>query len=545
MARPQNAKSPTLPPSPQPAPPTLAERVTRRAPLLALLLVILATARILSTYVVFHSTSDEPAHIACGMEWLDRGIYQYEHQHPPLTRILAALGPFLDGSRSTGQKEMTYEGAAILFGSRQYDRKLALARAGNLLPFWLACFFVYLWGVKLWGRLGAVTAVFLFTMLPTVLAHAGLATTDIGLTAFFAAAGYTLIRLLEEPSLRAALIFGLFLGLMVLSKFSALAFFPSAVLCASAWWMWRERRLPQGATLRLAWLACSALVALAVIWAGYHFSFGSTTWFAFRVPFPELFSGIDQVREHNRAGHLSYLLGEQRMDGWWLFFPVLLAVKTPLAVLALAGLGACVVRGKYAWLVLSAIAGILAVAIPANINIGLRHILPLFPFLALLAAGGVLWLLERPATAVRNQWVLAGLLLWTGVSSLAAHPDYLAYFNALAGSNPERIVVDSDLDWGQDLKRLGLRLKELGAPSVAFTPTVITSFATFGFPPVVPNQPDAPEPGWNAVQLSQWKLYRFGLQRQQPKFQVWTERARPVERVGESILLYYVSPAAR
>ena len=69
---------------------------------------------------------------------------------------------------------------------------------------------------------------------------------------------------------------------------------------------------------------------------------------------------------------------------------------------------------------------------------------------------------------------------------LAAHPDYLPYFNALAGSNPERIVVDSDLDWGQDLKRLGRRLKELGAPSVAFTPTIYTSFATLGFPPWYP-----------------------------------------------------------
>ena len=75
---------------------------------------------------------------------------------------------------------MTLEGISMLFGSRQYDRKLALARAGNLLPFWLACFVVYLWGVKLWGRLGAVMAVLLFTMLPTVLAHAGRATTDMG-----------------------------------------------------------------------------------------------------------------------------------------------------------------------------------------------------------------------------------------------------------------------------------------------------------------------------------------------------------------------------
>ena len=124
-------------------------------------------------------------------------------------------------------------------------------------------------------------------------------------------------------------------------------------------------------------------------------------------------------------------------------------------------------------------------------------------------------------------------------TSLLAHPDYLPYFNFLAGSKPENIVVDSDLDWGQDILRLGQRLKELGAPSVAFTPTIYTSLASHGFPPTVPNQPDSPEPGWNAVQVSQWKLYRFGLQMHQPKFKVWADQAVPNERVGSSILLYY------
>src|SRR5213593_2545210 len=118
----------------------------RRAVVLAAALILLGSIRIVSTYTVFSHTSDEPAHIACGMEWLDQHVYRYENQHPPLTRIMAALGPYLDGARSTGQKEMFSEGNAILYDATgsQYDRRLALSRAGNLPFFWLACCMVFL-----------------------------------------------------------------------------------------------------------------------------------------------------------------------------------------------------------------------------------------------------------------------------------------------------------------------------------------------------------------------------------------------------------------
>src|SRR5882672_8936316 len=120
----------------------------RYAVVLTAALILLASIRIVSTYTVFSHTSDEPAHIACGMEWLDQHVYRYENQHPPLTRIMAALGPYLDGARSTGQKEMFTEGNAILYGATgsQYDRRLAFSRAGNLPFFWLACGMVFLWG---------------------------------------------------------------------------------------------------------------------------------------------------------------------------------------------------------------------------------------------------------------------------------------------------------------------------------------------------------------------------------------------------------------
>jgi hypothetical protein len=111
-----------------------------------------------------------------------------------------------------------------------------------------------------------------------------------------------------------------------------------------------------------------------------------------------------------------------------------------------------------------------------------------------------------------------------------------------AGSEPERIVVDSDLDWGQDIKRLGQRQRELHAPAVAFSPEIMVNLATFGFPPYQSTSVDAPYPGWNAVQMTGWKLYRMGLRMHEPNTKPWPDFVTPVERVGGSILLYYSTP---
>jgi hypothetical protein len=273
--------------------------------------------------------------------------------------------------------------------------------------------------------------------------------------------------------------------------------------------------------------------------------------FSFPVPFPELFSGIDQVRRHNAQGHLSYFLGENRTFGWVAFFPVLLTVKLPVAILLFVAAALMWKRKREVgwplelmWVVPVAIP---AVAIPANIDIGLRHLLPAFPFLVVLAAAGILSLAERAKTGTWARVTLAVLVGWLTVSSLAAHPDYLAYFNLFAGDHPESIVVDSDLDWGQDIKKLGLRLQQLQAPSVAFTSITYTSFAALGFPPVTPNQIEGPAPGWNAVSLTEWKLYRFGLQMpgsQRADIHTWVDDSKPVEQVGKSILLFYFAQSA-
>jgi hypothetical protein len=532
--------------------PSLAARslafLERRSLAISLALVLLASIRIVTTYTVFNRTLDEPAHIACGMEWLDKGVYRWEPQHPPLARVAAALGPYLLGVRSQGTVKrslfsMTYEGIAILDRDQHYDLTLALARLGILPFFWIACLVVYGWGKRYFGAAVGALGVFLFSFLPPVLAHAGLATTDMALTAFLGAAFLSGLVWTEQPTRAHATWFGASTGLAVLSKFSCLVFLPASVAVALAWYVFSERPkmawLARAVRERLPSFGLAVLIACLLIWAGYRFSVGGG------LPAPELYSGIRTVMEHNTEGHPGYLLGERSTTGWWYFFEVALAVKTPLAFLILLGFGVAPAlrrqqRYRRPWLPLAFAGGILLVGVFSRINIGLRHVLPVYIGFAVLTAVAVVRLLELTET---RKWVRIGLALlvvWLAASSLSSHPDYLAYFNELGGSEPEKILVDSDLDWGQDLKRLAGRLHEVGAREVAFLPLTLGDIEhEMGLPAIQGMDVQRPSRGWNAVGVTCWKELRLGLGDKHPEAALWPDRVAPTERVGRSILLYY------
>jgi hypothetical protein len=200
----------------------------RHSTKIAIALVFLATLRIVATYEVFSHTNDEPAHIACGMEWLDKGVYRYDVQHPPLARVAAAIGPHLLGRRShgsVGKLGILHEGLAILYQDLRYDEVLATARFGVLPFFWVASFVVYVWARRDFGGRAAVIALFFFTFLPPVLAHAGLATTDMAVTTWLGAAFLAGRVWLEQPTPATAALLGACGALAVVSKFSSLAFF--------------------------------------------------------------------------------------------------------------------------------------------------------------------------------------------------------------------------------------------------------------------------------------------------------------------------------
>jgi len=516
--------------------------------LLAGAAILIATFRIVITYPVFNHTIDEPAHIACGMEWLAQGTYGLEPQHPPLARIFSALGPFLAGERSRGRRSIYQEGAAILYQSGKYERNLTLARLGTLPFFWLACAVVYMAAARWYGKAQAALAVILFTLLPPILAHASLATTDMALTATLGLALFALVAWAEHPTPGMGLgaIMGFCCALTFLSKFSSLAFLPACVGLMLAWMVISQRGLAPLGRLLTARHALSFLVAVLVcvitVWAGYRFHVRDG------LPAPELFAGIRQASGHQAAGHPSYLLGARSTSGFWLFYPVALGVKTPLGFLGLLAGGIALAwqrRKNLAWsLPLACIAGILAVGLYSRINIGTRHVLPIYFFFALLAAVCAWEWLGRASERSGWGWTVVVFAGWLAVSGAWNHPDYLAYFNELAGDEPERILADSDLDWGQDMLRLSARLRELGAPSVAFNPLIIAYLRDYhGFPPIEGNDPASPSPGWNAVSITVWKVARMGLMERRKELQLWPDLVKPKERVGRGVLLYYFEPA--
>jgi len=518
----------------------MAKRV---APILALGLVVIATVRIAATYRVFSFTIDEPGHFACGLEYLSKHVYRYETQHPPLARAAIALLPYLAGVKPLGEENRNVEGRDVILQSPRPNRTLALMRLGILPFFWLACVVVYVWCRHYFTGRVAVCVVALFTLLPPVLAHAGLACTDMALAACLGAAFLALILWAESPTWKRGALLGVAAALAALSKFTALLYLPAAAILALVLYLATERpapgRLAALARERARTFAFAVLVGAFVIWAGYWFSFA-------KVPAPEFFDGLLSAQAHNREGHPGYLLGQYSLNGWWYYFPVALAVKTPIAFLILLALGSYICIGKFrltAWrLPLAFSLGILLPAMTSRVDIGVRLILPVYIGFSIVAAVG----LDRLLTCgILSETVAVALLLWVALSGAVCHPDYLSYFNEFAGRDPSRILVDSDLDWGQDTKRLGRRFRQLGVQEASILlieplslplPTEEAVRRFYELPRIQPIDAYAPRAGWNV--LSPTVVKTLGL-----KFKPWWDGLPPTEKVG-ALWLYSVPTQA-
>jgi hypothetical protein len=549
---------PSVPPvaetTPPPKPSTILPFLDKNSLWLAIAVIALASLRIVSTYSDMGLTWDEPGHMACGLQYLAEGKYLYEAQHPPLARLASAFLPFAAGARPTHIKNQDQEGVNVMYYSGHPGTMLTQMRLG-ILPFFVLCAsMVYLWARRYFGGAAAVLSTALFTLTPTVLAHAGLATTDMPLAGCFTAAFFVLLVWAEEPTWLHSILLGVATGLAVVSKFTVLGFLPVAAFFAALAWLAIARPGVDGTiaavkTRALPFVAAVATGAL-VIWAVYSFSVGRPSGWSVSLPAPSLFEGVDFALHHNSKGHAAFFMGEVRNTGWWYFFPVLLLIKTPIAwlVLMIIGLGVCLARRSQLayWMPVAFAAGILIPSMTSHVNIGLRHMLPIYSALAILAGVGLLRLIEE---APAKKWAAAlavALPLWLIVSGALKHPDYLAYFNEFAGANPERIVVDSDLDWGQDAIPLARRLKQLGANQVYFNTLNLGSNRLSvwpGLPQPRPIDPLKPGEGYTAVSPSFWAVRSRILEASTRNLRPWWTFLQPQERVG-SLLLYYLPPGS-
>jgi hypothetical protein len=522
---------------------------------LCLLLVAIASARIISTYNALSLTGDEPFHFGCAIDYLSNHTAAMDAENPPVARALQAVWVYADGARPAGKTTGWSEGPAILMRSGNFDRTVFLLRLGTLSFFLLACWVVGTWANRDFGRAVAVIAVGLFTLLPTSLADAGLATTDMALAATTAAAFLATIVWARKPTPGRATFMGFFTALALLTKLTAPGYLCFSILfSALAYWStsrisWRE--LLHMARSRFPTFAIAAAVTMLLIWAAYWFSFGPVTGFPIKMPAPGYFEGLQAALNHDSRGHGAFLLGQYNTTGWWYYFPIALAVKTPIAFLILvaAGIAVCIKRrAQISYLLpITFSLGILLPAMAGRIDIGIRHIAPIFLSLSIIAALGVLQLLKtdrfrRPAIATA-----LALIVWMSVSVGLRHPDYLSYFNAFAGKHPENVLDDSNYDWGQDLKFLAKRLRELGARHVtlgSLDGALHNEYreAWYGLPPISNPNDIAPSPGWTVISASFDKSYRLQLVRYYALPTPWYHQVAPTERLGPYSLYYTPLP---
>ena len=553
------------------------------------LLILLACLLSAGTWRVYSNTWDEPEHLAAGIELLDRGKYEYDTEHPPIARALMALGPYLAGARSFGTPppDGTQEGVDILYTGGHYDLYLTLARLGTL-PFLVVLLFsTWLWARRLTASSGeALLAVLLLACVPPVLGHAALATLDVPAAATTLLALYALQSWLSSGRWRAALFFGITAGVAVGTKFSAIPFLVLGFgVLAAAHCVLRSGggRQPLPGWLpavevrsRLVGLAVVALVALVPICIAYGVRSASANGVLHRFDWAVSYllqrhglshdagallghvwlprsmksfvEGVVALKAHNDTGHLSYLLGRVKATGWWYFYLVALAAKTPLPLLATGpvGMAMCAREGwreRDGWRLAPALLFLTILAFASlfsQINIGIRHVLVLYPFLALGGAHAVTvaWRALRDtrhrAVAVPGTVAVVVLVGWQVSTLWRANPDYLPYFNE-AVAHPEKVLVDSDLDWGQDLWRLERRAAEIKVPSLSLAYRGTADLSREALPPFTVMPPWHPKTGWIAISALAREHDLAGY--------AWLNAYKPVERIGKTIDLYYIPPA--
>jgi 4-amino-4-deoxy-L-arabinose transferase-like glycosyltransferase len=544
----------------------------------AWLLALLGALLLLHTAWQKSPTWDEPGYFGLGAYLLQTGHWDVPAScsHPPLAFYLHSLPVFfypidwspwrypqgkagdLDFLRSA---DLRRGNALLLNAGYAGERLFFFCRATSLVFYGLLALALYRWGCRLRRSQGGLLALGLLALCPNALAHAALINTDFAFEAAFALAVCAFYLLLQAPSaLRLAGAAG-GLGLALGSKLSALVLLPGLGL-GLAWFLvfaspGQRQRLealqwwPRGGV----WGRGAALY-LGVVAGGFLVLWGL---YGFQVE-PYLLT-LRSQRGDLAAGHEAYLLGEYSTQGWWYYYPLALLIKTPVPALILGGWGLWrAVRNRAGWAECGFLVWppllLLGLFVAGGKDIGLRYVLPVYPFLFLLAtqvlpAGGIDWrqLLAQGWRGWRA-WVLALCCLWYAFGTLRNHPDHLAYFNELVGGPDQgyRYLVDSNLDWGQDLKGLKAYLDQRCADRIKLSYFGTVDPALYGLQYewlpsfYLPAPPDAravlPTTGLIAVSATNLVgVYMDGYGQGKDLF-TWLRAYEPVARIGHSIFVY-------
>jgi tetratricopeptide (TPR) repeat protein len=365
-------------------------------------------------------------------------------------------------------------------GANDAGKVLAAGRWMQVALTALTGIVIFFWLRRLAGGMAGTLGVALWALNPVTLAYGHLVLTDMGETLMFVLAVWCFALFLDRPSMGRAVLCGLACGGALVMKFSAVVLAP--ILLALLGLHAMQKRDWRGLGKRVCVMAVVAgavvLLTYAPCWrpaaplpTDAATTIGVPTWFQVLRPIlipRDFFKGLALVAGHESTGHWAFLCGQWRRTGWWYYFPVTMTVKTPLPLLLLTIVGLVMwLRGLRRFSFQQAIPWLAALlyllfAMAGTINIGVRHLLPMF---ALLAVGTASQFSLRSRRIRLCAWLCTGWLL---LATWRAYPYFIEYFNEIAGgpSNGYQWLVDSNLDWGQDVKRLKYFLDEQGLTNI-------------------------------------------------------------------------------
>lgn len=574
---------------------------------------------------------DETAHIPAGYSYLFLRDYRLNPEHPPFIKAAAAL-PFLFyrvnfPTNTTGWMEEVNgqweQGRVFLYeAGNNPDVILRLMRLPIIVLAVLFGWLAWRWVKKHFGHRVALLTLFFYAFSPTFIAHARLVTTDLGAALAFFIGLTAFINFLFRPTAKNILLAGLALGLAELIKFSLMLLVPIYGILLVGWVISRgniDARRKWQIFFELLWKTLIiGAIAIAVIWAVYAYSVWNypperqlhdtaeilrtsplgpladfdlaLTKNKFLRPLGEYFLGVLMVLQRTGGGNTTYFWGEVTAAGWRSYFPALYLFKEPLpfhiltliaVVFGLKKIKGAPEKSRLAiktWIrehfiefsALTFIAVYWLSSVSSILNIGVRHVLPTFPFIYLLVSKEIIsWVRSWKKDDIQNWWewlkriykmyvvsvprylALWALVLWQAVSVLAAFPYFLSYYNALGGGTDQGYLIagDSNYDWGQDLKRLsnfadanGIAKINVdyfggGSPGYYLGGKFKPWWSARGYPP---------GGGWLAVssslQMGAYYTPVRGYTRRPEDGYEWLKPFRPVARAGKSIFIYKLPP---
>jgi hypothetical protein len=436
------------------------------AAMLIAVFVGLATSSLLSE----SQTSDEAIHLAAGFAYITRADFYLNPEHPPLAKEIAALPlllldvklPFDHPSwkaAHAGAFQLPLGEQFLYHNGTRFETILTAGRMPIVCLGAALCLTVFVLARRMFGWRAALVSLALCVFCPNLLAHARLVTTDLAVSFFLVLTLLCLHRYLTAPGLAGMALAGACIGLTLASKFSAVVLVPAVLLVLLMAPSGSRRLDPLAALKAFSGMMAAAIVVLAATYGFIHL--------------PIYVSGLSSVFTTVTGGTEAFLLGSYSSEGWWYYYPVAMLLKTPVvALLAFAAIPLCYAGGKMpdAWkhhlVLLIPLFMFGAASLASARNVGLRHVLPVYPILYLLAGQAISLLASWPGWGRR---ALLGVMgAWLLGSTLFIHPSYLAYVNEIGGgpSRGWKLLSDSNVDWGQDFFRLGRFMKEQGVEEI-------------------------------------------------------------------------------